>query len=276
MQALYDDSLNVGRACQKEFGSTTGEILGTTFVARDIKALFESLGEDGLIRYLGYSYGTLLGSTVAAMFPDKIDRLVLDGNVNPVEWWRGLRADRPEDSDKALDKFFEFCAEAPDDCDVAVRGSDGPALRKTFEKFETDLDQGKLKGKDKNGYRLTSRGLRGEVFSALYRPSSWSDMAATLYDYYQKATPGVMATNVTARDAALEPRQFDPTKGATDTSLAILAIQCSDWWGVALPSASPTLYQNWRKIFIDKSAFAGDVVVTNPIGCAGYVTLWSP
>jgi len=30
----------------------------------------------------GISYGSLLGQTVAAMFPDRMDRLVLDGVVN--------------------------------------------------------------------------------------------------------------------------------------------------------------------------------------------------
>jgi pimeloyl-ACP methyl ester carboxylesterase len=65
-------------------------LMGTAYVARDIKAIAEALGEDGLIRYLGYSYGTLLGATTAAMFPQLIDRMVLDGNINPTDYYRGL------------------------------------------------------------------------------------------------------------------------------------------------------------------------------------------
>lgn len=37
----------------------------------------------------GYSYGTLLGATLTAMFPDKIARVLLDGNINPDDYYRG-------------------------------------------------------------------------------------------------------------------------------------------------------------------------------------------
>jgi pimeloyl-ACP methyl ester carboxylesterase len=36
---------------------------------------------------VGVSYGTILGATVAAMFPDRIDRIVLDGVENPHEYY---------------------------------------------------------------------------------------------------------------------------------------------------------------------------------------------
>ncbi len=35
----------------------------------------------------GVSYGTVLGATAVAMFPDKMDRVVLDGVVNPFEYY---------------------------------------------------------------------------------------------------------------------------------------------------------------------------------------------
>lgn len=39
---------------------------------------------------LGLSYGTTLGATVAAMFPDRIDKLILDGVMNPHEYYHSL------------------------------------------------------------------------------------------------------------------------------------------------------------------------------------------
>jgi pimeloyl-ACP methyl ester carboxylesterase len=48
------------------------------------------LDEDGLIRYWGFSYGSALGETIAAMFPDRIDRMIIDGVVNPHEWYNDV------------------------------------------------------------------------------------------------------------------------------------------------------------------------------------------
>jgi pimeloyl-ACP methyl ester carboxylesterase len=39
---------------------------------------------------VGISYGTTLGATVASMFPDRIDKMVLDGVQNPHEYYNGV------------------------------------------------------------------------------------------------------------------------------------------------------------------------------------------
>ena len=39
---------------------------------------------------LGISYGTLLGATVISMFPDRVDKVILDGVVNAHEYYHGL------------------------------------------------------------------------------------------------------------------------------------------------------------------------------------------
>ena len=44
--------------------------------------LRQSLG-DAKLTYLGYSYGTVLGSTYAQLFPTKVRAMVLDGAVDP-------------------------------------------------------------------------------------------------------------------------------------------------------------------------------------------------
>jgi len=35
----------------------------------------------------GISYGTTLGATIAAMFPDKIDKMIIDGVSNTREYY---------------------------------------------------------------------------------------------------------------------------------------------------------------------------------------------
>ncbi|KAH9883328.1 hypothetical protein F4778DRAFT_802507 [Xylariomycetidae sp. FL2044] len=42
-------------------GNDLGSLLGTSFVARDLMQVVDSLNEDGLLRFWGFSYGSLLG-----------------------------------------------------------------------------------------------------------------------------------------------------------------------------------------------------------------------
>lgn len=73
-------------ACYQN-ANETGSLIGTAFVARDLISVVDALGEDGKLRYWGFSYGTVLGATVAAMFPERIDKMVLDGVQNPHQYY---------------------------------------------------------------------------------------------------------------------------------------------------------------------------------------------
>lgn len=85
-----------------------GQFIGTAFTARDMMQVVDALGGDGLLNFwgnypiclcplmltrwltcrdVGFSYGTVLGATVAAMFPDRMGHLVLDGVQNPHEYY---------------------------------------------------------------------------------------------------------------------------------------------------------------------------------------------
>ncbi|KAL1303080.1 hypothetical protein AAFC00_006524 [Neodothiora populina] len=91
------------------------------------------------IRYWGNSYGTLLGQTFAAMFPDRIDRMVLDGVVDSHDYYFGSWLSNLKDSDKILDRFFQYCSEAgPQDCNFFSEG--GPdKIRKEYEDLLLDI-----------------------------------------------------------------------------------------------------------------------------------------
>lgn len=54
----------------------------TQMAARDLELMRALVGDEQL-NYLGFSYGTELGSTYAALFPDRVGNMVLDGAVDP-------------------------------------------------------------------------------------------------------------------------------------------------------------------------------------------------
>ncbi len=70
-------------ACQKSSGGIRRHI-STANTARDLDVVRGALGE-AKISYLGYSYGTYLGAVYGTLFPDRLDRSVLDSAVHP-EW----------------------------------------------------------------------------------------------------------------------------------------------------------------------------------------------
>lgn len=101
------------------------EHVGTATHARDLLALLDQTpatttrrkGKPGL-RYWGFSYGTLLGGTFAAMYPDRVERLVSDGNVDYRIWYGEPRnVAFLQDADRVLGAFAWFCNEAgPEGC----------------------------------------------------------------------------------------------------------------------------------------------------------------
>ncbi|RAL65630.1 hypothetical protein DID88_005302 [Monilinia fructigena] len=85
-------------------------------VAIDMLEILNKLGYENL-RYWGISYGTIIGGTFAAMYPDKIERLGSDGNANYYEWYNGTGIHYNEDTHKVMLAFFQFChAAGPQNC----------------------------------------------------------------------------------------------------------------------------------------------------------------
>jgi pimeloyl-ACP methyl ester carboxylesterase len=72
----------VADACAEEYDAAPLGTFNTVDTARDLDQLREAVGDEQLT-YLGYSYGTTLGSTYAELFPDKVRAMVLDAAVDP-------------------------------------------------------------------------------------------------------------------------------------------------------------------------------------------------
>lgn len=106
-RALLAEGWKLVRRCVERNRATIPS-LGTMNAARDLDRLRAALGDDRLT-YLGFSYGTRLGSVYAHLYPRRVRALVLDGAVSPSTDWRKLSLDTAAASEAAFHRFFRDC-----------------------------------------------------------------------------------------------------------------------------------------------------------------------
>ncbi len=81
----------------------------TRNTVRDMDVIRGALGERRL-SYLGYSYGSYLGMVYTQMFPDRADRVVLDGVVDPRRYGGRLLVDSGPAGERALRDWAGWAA----------------------------------------------------------------------------------------------------------------------------------------------------------------------
>ena len=104
----------IGDRINANFGDTL-KYATTDNVARDMLRIVEAYGREK-IQYYGISYGTVLGATFASLFPDKIDRMIIDGVVDVPGYYSSDWTLNIADADATLEYFFSACAEAGERC----------------------------------------------------------------------------------------------------------------------------------------------------------------
>ena len=83
--------------------------VGTVDAARDLDILRSVFG-DKQLTYLGYSYGTLLGSTYAEQFPKNVRAMILDGAVDPTQDPVAQLVGQGTGFQNAFNQFAIWCA----------------------------------------------------------------------------------------------------------------------------------------------------------------------
>ncbi|VXB50572.1 TAP domain protein [Arthrobacter sp. 9V] len=83
--------------------------INTQNIARDIDVIRAAMGESET-SFLGWSYGTFLGATYSQMFPDRIDRLVLDSAPDPAKYGITMFKDMAAANEKAIDDFAAWAS----------------------------------------------------------------------------------------------------------------------------------------------------------------------
>ncbi|SDS84811.1 alpha/beta hydrolase fold [Streptomyces sp. TLI_053] len=150
--------------------------VGTPDAARDLDVLRAALG-DPKLSYLGWSYGTYLGTVYGELFPQRARALVLDGAVDPAQDWteRVLRSGAA--FRRAVDDYAEGCA--------AVVGRACPAdspegIRRLVADLYESTARKPLKV-DGSTARVDQNLLHNALTKAMYTPESqWKPLSEAL------------------------------------------------------------------------------------------------
>jgi pimeloyl-ACP methyl ester carboxylesterase len=101
-------SKNYAKAC----GQAGGELLNhltTVDSVNDMESIRKSLGAKQ-INYYGFSYGTYLGQVYGTLHPDKVRRMVLDGNVDVRKVWYQANLDQDLNFERNVKIWFGWLA----------------------------------------------------------------------------------------------------------------------------------------------------------------------
>lgn len=96
------DQRKRSEACHK---NVLARYINTDATARDMDLLRGLLGEARL-NYIGYSYGTWLGSWYASLFPDRVGRMLLDSSTDFTSPMEEMNTTQPPARQKLLDEVL--------------------------------------------------------------------------------------------------------------------------------------------------------------------------
>lgn len=167
-------------ACEKN----TGELLAhldSASTAKDMDLIRALLGDEKL-NYLGYSYGTVLGTVYAELFPQNVGRMVLDGALDPTISSLDELTMQMAGFDGAFRSYVAYCL-SNDGCPFT--GTVGNALRQARSVLDT-VSAKHLTNDD--GRVLDSATLATGISENLYSQNFWPDMTS-MFVALQQADP---------------------------------------------------------------------------------------
>ncbi|RJQ81162.1 alpha/beta hydrolase [Pseudonocardiaceae bacterium YIM PH 21723] len=199
--------------CVEHTGKDFLANVGSRDVAKDMDIMRSALGDQKLT-YLGYSYGTRIGTAYAEQFPQNVRALILDGAVAPSNDPITELVNQNAGFQKAFTEFATWCA-AQSSCAL---GGDPAQATKRYREIVTPLIEKPLQF---DGRTFSYTDAQTALVQALYAKDYWTVANTGLADL-KKGNPGkllVMADQYYSRDA----------KGHYSTQNdAFTAIRCVD------------------------------------------------
>jgi len=195
-------------------GKTFLANIGTRDVAKDLDVLRAALG-DNQLTYVGFSYGTSIGTVYAEQFGQNVRALVLDGAVDPNQDPIASSLGQAKGFQHAFDEFAAWCVKQSD----CVLGTDADAATRAYQSLVRPLLDTPLALKD--GRVLSFSDANTGVIQALYVEDLWPTLSIAL----QKLSEGDGSVVMFLADYYFER---DQTGHYTPAPQAFNAVRCVD------------------------------------------------
>ena len=189
--------------------------LGSDNTVRDMDILRQAIGDERL-NFLGYSYGTFLGTLYAEAFPATVGRFVLDGALDPSLDIMEVSKGQSDGFQLAMTRFARDCVTRRS---CPWTGSATTVLR-GINAILAKVDRRPLP--TESGRNLVQAEALGALFYTMYSPALWPTLRQALG--LAKAGDGFGLQSIA--DYAAE--RTGPNTYATNMASAFPAIACWD------------------------------------------------
>lgn len=251
-QSYLDGRLAHAERCAREAGELLPH-LTTANTARDLDVLREVLGEHRL-HYYGASYGTKLGAVHAALFPDRVGRVVLDSVVDPTVDVVGRALGQTAGFQQALDAYLTDCVAGG----ACPAGSDLAEARLFLGGLLDSLADRPL---PTAGGRLLTQNLAVTgVMGSLYSEGAWPRLTRALHEAHAEGRGDLL---LAAADRYNGRNQQGGYRNLHDANVAV---NCADF--ASRPDLDTVREQ--RAAFEEASPVLGRFLVWELLGCAGW------
>jgi pimeloyl-ACP methyl ester carboxylesterase len=159
--------------CVEKTGKEFLANVGTANVVKDLDRLRAALG-DAKLTYLGYSYGTKIGSEYAEAFPQNVRAMVLDGAMDPTTGVVDSLIDQAAAFQTVFDDYAADCTKSP----LCPLGSDPAKAVAVFHQLVDPLVAKPALTADPRG--LSHQDAILGTFQALYDDDSWPKLTKGL------------------------------------------------------------------------------------------------
>ncbi|KAF7318129.1 Abhydrolase-4 domain-containing protein [Mycena chlorophos] len=223
----WADATLIGQLAAENDDGTL-RFINTENTARDMLEIVRKHGREK-IQYWGFSYGTILGATFAAMFPDNIERFIIDGVMDAESYYSTQWSDNLQDTDKVLQSFATGCFSAgPSTCPFYAASP--AAILANMDALAESLRSRPIPVRTPKSYGLVDYSLfRTTIFYLLYSPyAKFPMLAQALADLAQGNATRLWEMSPTGLKPPFECSCDDRELGFESVPESLWAVLCND------------------------------------------------